>query len=70
VIGELTTVVPVYPEEFGSAQDEGVLDDIAKLRRSRAAFKYLFVTSAGAYRALRDNYYRRHLRGVRVVLLT
>jgi hypothetical protein len=69
VVGEIKTMIPLYHGEFGEAQHEAILEDLAKLRSCRAHHKYFFVTSSAAYKAMRDPFYHRYLKGFKLIRL-
>jgi hypothetical protein len=46
IVGEVKTVEPYQPKDFGARQKASFRADFKKLRSSSAAFEYLFVTSS------------------------
>ena len=68
IVGEVKTVEPYLPTDFGSQQKEAFRADFKKLQSATAQFKYLFVSSRRAHEVL-GRKYAFDLAGVTLVLL-
>lgn len=68
IVGEIKTIEPYLPRDFGANQKKTFRDDFAKLNGARATVKYLFVTEARSFELLRGKY-AHEIPGVQVVLL-
>ena len=69
VIGEIKTTTPFQQNDFGAAQISSFRNDFAKLNRTIAEHKFLFVTDKRAYDILKRKYLKQ-IPEVDVVLLT
>jgi hypothetical protein len=69
IVGEVKTVEPYQPNDFGAQQKASFQADFEKLRSATATFKYLFVTSKRAHDMLTRKH-RNDLAGITLVLLS
>jgi hypothetical protein len=69
IVAEIKTTMPYQRVDFGAQQAEMFKKDFAKLVLAEANHKYLFVTEAAAFEALKRPKYSKLMPGVRVVLL-
>lgn len=69
IIGEVKTVEPYKETDFGAQQQNTFQKDFAKLSKTIADYKYLFLTEPRAVDVVEARY-RKHLPGVTVVCLS
>jgi hypothetical protein len=69
IVAEVKTTVPYQAKDFGAQQAAMFRKDFAKLAAAKARHKYLFVTDRRSFNFLRNPKYKKHMSGVRVVLL-
>ncbi|MBX3514560.1 MAG: hypothetical protein KIT15_04685 [Xanthobacteraceae bacterium] len=69
IVGELKTTKPYQPG-FGAAQRTSIIKDLDRLSRTKADYRFMFVTDEEAFLALSGSSFRSRLEGIELVNLT
>lgn len=69
IVAEIKTTVPYQVSDFGAQQVVSFKKDFAKLSKSNAKHKFLFVTDSGTFSALQKDKYTKLMRDIRIVNL-